>query len=419
MIKKILPVLVSMLMLLSIVAGTSAAANTTTSNSTSYNISQISQSASNVKSYVDSNGNLPNNVKVGNTTVIPSQFLYLLTTATQNVGNNNNSSIKLRNVSSATNTSENVTSGTLNKTEYLKIANNINTFIKTNGRLPNYVKTSLGNMEYQSLIYTYSKIMTFYKENNRLPTTVSVQSWSNTIQTIYGPTGKLNGTSYPQTLLGSQSYGYVLKIGPYGNKTSPNKVAVVIGMYPQEEQSHIAFLNAITDLSSSLKNMQIWVYDIVVTKDDADYTLSREHGNDLAKLYVVPQITNSANKFKLLIDVHGNRGFYTTNGQIVKELVMVPTSTSNDWASVPMTPTSVYAKGVNYANYLIKSSYTGGLLQSYYIHSATSPPYLTLPVEAKGIPSLIFDFYLNIPNYAQVLYEHDVGVLKALNAMFA
>ena len=99
-IKKILPVLIAMLMFLSI--GSSAAANSTTVNSTSFNTSQISQSAGVVKSYVETNYGLPNKVTVGNNQVTQSQYLYLLTTATQNVANGNKSSITLRNVSAAT-----------------------------------------------------------------------------------------------------------------------------------------------------------------------------------------------------------------------------------------------------------------------------------------------------------------------------
>ena len=70
-----------------------------------------------------------------------------------------------------------MTSGNIYKSEYLKIAENINAFIAANGRLPNYVSTSLGNMKYQSLIYMYSDIMNFFKTYDRLPNYVSVNSW--------------------------------------------------------------------------------------------------------------------------------------------------------------------------------------------------------------------------------------------------
>ena len=77
-IKKVLPILLGILMLLSI--GASAAATT---NPTSYNTSQISQAAGVVKNTVETKNSLPPNVTIGNTKVSNSQFLYLLTTATK------------------------------------------------------------------------------------------------------------------------------------------------------------------------------------------------------------------------------------------------------------------------------------------------------------------------------------------------
>ena len=121
-IKKVLPFLVAMLMILSTAAGASAAGNSTAVNTTSFTTSQISQSAGVVISYVNKTHSLPNNVTVGNKQVTPSQYLYLLTTATQNVASSNKSSIALKNVSTSPNPIENVTSGNINQTEYLKMA---------------------------------------------------------------------------------------------------------------------------------------------------------------------------------------------------------------------------------------------------------------------------------------------------------
>lgn len=63
-------------------------------------------------------------------------------------------------------------------------------------------------------------------------------------------------------------------------------------------------LNAIEALSSSLKNVQIWVYQVVVQKDVSNYNLGRQHGQDLAAMYVVPNINSN---YKLVVDTHGNR----------------------------------------------------------------------------------------------------------------
>ncbi len=396
-IKKILPVLIGMLMLLSVSSAAAASTNnTTTIAPTSFNTTQIDQSASSVKTYVETKYGLPSEVQVGNKTVTSAQYLYLLTAAATKVNNGNKSSTVLKNVSYPPTPSETVTSGTLTKAQYLLIAKNTYAFINTNGRLPNYVTSPIGSMNYESLTYMFSKIMNFYNVEKQLPATVSVQSWY--AQTL-GPSGVLNGTAkFTTTLLGSTSYGKVLKLSSFG--TGTNKVAIIIGVDPQEVQAHIAMLNAIEALSKSLNNVQITVYDVIVYNGE-DYTTGRTEGQDLAAKYVVPNINTST---KLVIDVHGNRGFYTVGNVIQKEFVMAP---SNGTASLKM------------ASLLRNSSYTKGTLGYYYITDATSPPYVTLPLAAKGIPTLIFEQYLNQANYAQVLYGHALQVIEAVNSIFA
>jgi len=397
-IKKVLPVMVAMLMFLSI--GASAAANSTTANSTSFNTSQISQSAGVVKSYVETNLSLPNKITVGNSQVTSSQYLYLVSTATQNVYKSNKSSIILRNVLAAPNPqNETLTSGNINETQYISIAKSITTFITANGRLPDYISTTLGKMDLQSAIYMYCNILSFFKENNRLPNFVSVG---------YGPSGQLNGTAKFTTLTLGSDYkdnvlqGKVLKLGPFG--TGANKVAIIVGIDPQEVQAHIAMLNAIEALSKSLNNIQITVFDVIVY-NGTDYNTGRTEGQYLAQHFVVPYINTS---YKLVIDDHGNRGltgYLNAAGQPISEFLMAP---------------DLDAASLKIANEIISSKYTKANLVYHNIPpaDATSPPVVTIPIAEKGIPTLIFENYLNQNNYAQVLYVHALQLLEAVNSVF-
>jgi len=389
--KKSLMVITLLVIFISI--GASAAANST-NNTNNVTNSQISQAAANVKIYVETKYSLPNTVSVGNKTVAPPEFLYLLTKATQNIGNGNLSSIVIKNVTKPTTPSENLTSGKITKKEYFSLAGRINSYINVNIKAPNYITTSLGRMGYQSAIYMYSKILNYYKVYSYLPSTVSVQSWyANTL----GPSGKLNGTvKYTTTRLGTTSYGYVNKLGSFGHGT--NKVAMIVGVHPQEVQTHIAMLNAIEALSSSLKNVQIWVYQVVVLKDVSNYNLSRQHGQDLAKAFVVPQITTA---YKLVVDTHGNRGNYYVNNKIVTNSMYAP---------------SMGSRSIAYLQKILKNDTK---LQYYQVTDGTSPKYVTLPLAAKGIPTLIYEQYLNQANYAQVLYKNSLDVVRAINAVFA
>jgi hypothetical protein len=392
-IKKIMPILLGLIMILSIGASAAATANSTTT----YNTTQITQTASAVKYNVEHKYTLPNNVTIGNTQITNPEFLYILTTATKNAAKNNKSSIKFKNVSKATSPSETTTGGTLTKAQYLTIADQINSYVGANGKLPNYVNTAIGTMKYSSLEYMFSKIMAYYGVNKVLPNTVSVKSWYTL---SLGPAATLNGTSivkYNTTLLGKNSLGYVLKLGSFG--TGTNKVAVIVGVHPLEVQTHIAMLNAIMALSKSLNNVQITVYDVVV-KNGSDYTTGRAAGQDLASEFVVPNIGTS---YKMVMDCHGNTG-KGTDYSGYPNFVFAPLENTGSLAI---------------ASKLIHSNMTKGDLVYHFLADGTSPKYVTIPIAKKGMPTIVYEQYTNQANYAKVLYQHAMQVLEAINQMFA
>lgn len=391
MTKKVFLILIGVFMLLSM--GASAAASTT---STSFNSTQISYTAVSVKHNVETNYALPSYEKVGSTKVTNSQFLYLLNSATINLASGSKNSIKLMTVSPPSSTTETVQSGTLTKSQYINIAKNTNAYIIANNRLPSFVTTPLGKMKYQSLIYMYSKILSYNLVNKKLPSSVSVKSWY--AQTL-GPAASLNATLKNGKLLGSNKYGYVKLYGPYGNIASKNKVAVIVGVHPQEEQTHIAMLNAISAVSKKLQNVQIWIFRVVVyTQYQFDRTLSRGYGQNLAHNYVVPNISTS---FKAVVDTHGNRG----------------TSVYTNYPNFVFAPLA-NSKSVNFAYKLVSSTFTNDL-KYHYLADGTSPPIVTIPIANKGIPTIVYEQYENQANYAKLLFNHAKEVIEAINGAFA
>ena len=295
-IKKIIPIILGLIMILSIGASAAATANSTTN----YSTTQIIQMASAVKYNVEHKYTLLNNVTIGDTQITNPEFLYILTTATKNAANNNKSVIAFKTVSKAAAPIETTTGGTLTKAQYLAIADQINSYVRANGKLPDYVNTTIGTMKYSSLEYMFSKVMAYYGTNKVLPNTVSVKSWYTL---SLGPAATLNGTAkYNSTLLGKNSLGYVLKLGSFG--TGTNKIAIIVGVHPLEVQTHIAMLNVIMAQSKKLNNVQITVYDVVV-KNGADYATGRAAGQYLANEFVVPNIDTS---YEMVMDCHGKTG---------------------------------------------------------------------------------------------------------------
>lgn len=379
--------------------GASAATNST------FNTTQITKSASNVNLYVDSNHRSPTTVGVYNTsnvkqTVTTPQFLYLLTKDTLNIYKNVTTPVTLKTVNKPTGPSESLKSGSISKSEYLTVAYNVANYIAKNGKAPSYAKTSLGTMRYESLVYMYSKILNFYGVNDRLPGLVYVQSWSKvTSNKIPSPVTVTDTSNAKVVKTWEDSTGTVQKIGPYGNPNSSNKVAIILGVHPLEGNAHLAMSNALKALSSSLKNVQIWVYKVNVNvKYWSDYQTSRTVGQNLAYKFIVPNILAS---YKLVLDAHGNRGNYKYNGnQLMADFIFAPYKDT---------------ESVDYANQIISKT---TFLKYYYVEGS-SPNYVTIPLVKRGIPSVVYELYTNVYNYPTALYKKSMQVVKAIDSIFA
>lgn len=139
----------------------------------------IIKSTDTVKNNIETKHMVPSTLTVADKKVTSSQYLQLLTETVSNVNKNNKNSVTVKTISNPPQSSESLISGSLNKNEYVSMADRVNTFISKNDRLPNYVNTSLGKMRYENVIYTYTKVLSFYKTNKRLPITVSVTPWNS------------------------------------------------------------------------------------------------------------------------------------------------------------------------------------------------------------------------------------------------
>jgi hypothetical protein len=161
-------------------------AKTSVSSTTSTNItlSQISDAASSVKAFFESNKRLPNYVTISTMQVTMPQFLQLLTEGLLKVSSGSKTAVVLEEVEIPESPYENVKSGNIVKTDYLSLAQKIETFIDSNGRAPNFVTSSLGKIRYESMVYMYSRIMSYYDNNNKLPSYVAITPWSSAQSTI-------------------------------------------------------------------------------------------------------------------------------------------------------------------------------------------------------------------------------------------
>ncbi len=147
-------------------------------SATNFTADEIGNASTSVQTYVEANHKLPNNVTISGTTVTMPQFLKLETTATYNIQNNITTDITLENYNTAPNPSETATNGQLTQSNYITLANNVKSFMNENGRAPNFQTTSLGNIRYESLVYTFSQVMNSYRVGKVLPDFIIIRPWT-------------------------------------------------------------------------------------------------------------------------------------------------------------------------------------------------------------------------------------------------
>ncbi|WP_225369942.1 pseudomurein-binding repeat-containing protein [Methanobrevibacter arboriphilus] len=180
-----------------------------TNSSGTISLNSIIDAASRVKAYVDINGVLPNYVTIGTTQYSMSSFLYLLSKAIVNINKGLTSGISPITVASPSNPSGAKVAGTINKANYTDIALRVSNYIAANVQAPNYASSTLGNIQFQSLVYELSKVLNYLNANGVMPNTLTIN------------------TSNPSTLNGgSSSSGNDSSSG--GNSSTNSSLAIYL-----------------------------------------------------------------------------------------------------------------------------------------------------------------------------------------------
>lgn len=143
-------------------------------SNTEISLDNIKKAASRVNAYVNQKDTLPNYVEINEKKYTMTQFLYLLSITITRTNNGSTSGINLITVNNPNNPTGNSIKGKLTKSEYLSLANNITNFIKTTNQAPNYARSPLGNIQFQTLVFEFSKIVEYAYKNEKLPSSVTI-----------------------------------------------------------------------------------------------------------------------------------------------------------------------------------------------------------------------------------------------------
>ena len=189
----------------------------------------------------------------------------------------------------------------------------------------------------------------------------------------------------------SEEPGSVEVIRNVGNPDG-EKIAYVVGLHPLEHETHETLVRMLPQTDNLSYCYDIYI--INVTEDvgyygdgSSDNSQGRQNGQNLAYKYVYPQIAEG--DYKLAVDIHSNIGAYP-----YKTFVFSPVNEG---------------LGEKYA------SEVAGKCEniSYYSpESTTSGPYLTIPLNEKGIPAFYFEEY----SFAEQS-QKDIHMRELINAI--
>lgn len=198
-------------------------------------------------------------------------------------------------------------------------------------------------------------------------------------------------TTSPPTsqVLGKTDYGEVTKEGPFGNVSSPVKIAYIVGTHPQESLAHQLFLESFSKYNSSIRYCY-YLYKVNVTQDVADYENGRMNGQLLANKFAVPDIEKQ--KFQLAVDIHSHKGEYA-----VWRFVFAPVNGSTSEAIALEIKNKV------------------PWLEYYVPPNPTSPSYVTIPLIESGIPSILYETYDYDAN--ETTKTHDGEFILAVDSL--
>jgi Transglutaminase-like superfamily/Glycosyl hydrolases family 18/Pseudomurein-binding repeat len=143
---------------------------------TSFTLSQIQQASANIKKYAESNHKLPQYVSIGSSKVYMAWFLQILVSTVTELNRGVRNSVPLSTIQRPSSPSGDIFNANIPKVEYTDIAQRTIKYINSKKAAPNYAQSSSGKIQFDSLVYMFSKVVNYYSSNKRLPNNVYIDS---------------------------------------------------------------------------------------------------------------------------------------------------------------------------------------------------------------------------------------------------
>lgn len=166
--------------------------------SVTVNRAAVLSGASRLKAFVDFNKELPRYMMLGSKRVSMEGLLSAFVMTVIDVSMNTAGDITLPRLQAREQSAEALSSGTLSRPQYIKIARDIKNSMIAQQIAPSYVATPLGEMSFETALYFYASLVTQAKSSYELPSSAAVKSWAElTNKTLPTPGVTSNPTPRP------------------------------------------------------------------------------------------------------------------------------------------------------------------------------------------------------------------------------
>ena len=197
-----------------------------------FSLNQIKNAAVTLRNMYESN-HIINEVTIASSKIEVQDLLALMLQVTQNINDKKSSlNVTYKHYNSPDSYNDTIKKGTLSEKEIISLASDILNYMNNQTMAPEYIKTSLGNLGYYNIIYTYAKIMDL-STTTYIPTTITVYNWQSihpenstdrviyiSTDNIYSKTKDLNFINQIVSKLKSIGYtAYTIGVGPNTHNT--------------------------------------------------------------------------------------------------------------------------------------------------------------------------------------------------------
>ena len=144
-------------------------------------IKQIVSASKYIRSFVEKHHKLPSTVKMGKIRYSTADYLYLASKAIVNLKANKKVDITYKPMKNPSKPGAAQNKGNLYK--YLTVAKSIVKTGNSNGKMPNYVSSSVGNIGYKGIVYAFSRLVAYYGNHGEFTSYISIKSLSSSSYT--------------------------------------------------------------------------------------------------------------------------------------------------------------------------------------------------------------------------------------------